>query len=113
MADGATALLALNYLAQNGARMPHLYAGTSGWAYPSWKPDFYPEKLGQTKFLQHYASRLNTVEVNYTFRHRLSEKTTQNWIATSPAGFQFGFKAHQAITHFRQLRDAAQFTADF
>jgi hypothetical protein len=23
--------------------MAQLYAGTSGWAYPSWKPDFYLE----------------------------------------------------------------------
>src|SRR2546423_1495041 len=25
--------------------MGHLYAGTSGFAYPSWKPEFYPAKL--------------------------------------------------------------------
>ena len=93
--------------------MARLYAGTSGWAYPTWKPGFYPEKLAQSKFLPHYASRLNTVEVNYTFRHRLSEKTTQNWLAQTPAGFRFGFKAHQAITHFRQLRDSAQLVTDF
>jgi uncharacterized protein YecE (DUF72 family) len=93
--------------------MAQLFAGTSGWAYPSWKPGFYPEKLAQSKFLQHYSQRLNTVEVNYTFRHRLMEKTAQNWLTTAPANFQFAFKAHQAITHFRQLRDAAQLTADF
>jgi uncharacterized protein YecE (DUF72 family) len=93
--------------------MSHLYAGTSGWAYPSWKPGFYPEKLAQAKFLQHYATRLNTVEVNYTFRHRLTERTAINWIANTPSSFQFGFKAHQAITHFRQLRDAAQLTQEF
>ena len=90
-----------------------LFAGTSGWAYPTWKPGFYPEKLAQSKFLQHYSSRLNTVEVNYTFRHRLTEKTAQNWLAATPENFQFAFKAHQAITHFRQLRDTAQLTADF
>ena len=28
-----------------------LYVGTSGWAYPQWKPGFYPEKLPQKKFL--------------------------------------------------------------
>jgi uncharacterized protein YecE (DUF72 family) len=93
--------------------MAQLFAGTSGWAYPTWKPGFYPEKLAQSKFLQHYSARLNTVEVNYTFRHRLTEKTAQNWLAATPADFQFAFKAHQAITHFRQLRDVAQFTADF
>ena len=93
--------------------MAQLFAGTSGWAYPTWKHGFYPEKLAQAKFLSHYASRLNTVEVNYTFRHRLTEKTTQNWLAQTPAHFRFAFKAHQAITHFRQLRDCAQLVADF
>ena len=48
--------------------MAQLYVGTSGWAYPSWKPDFYPAKLPQKKFLRHYATQLNTVEVNFTFR---------------------------------------------
>ena len=25
--------------------MAELFAGTSGYSYPSWKPDFYPQKL--------------------------------------------------------------------
>jgi uncharacterized protein YecE (DUF72 family) len=41
--------------------MSQLFVGTSGWAYPTWKPDFYPAKLAQKKFLNHYATRLNTV----------------------------------------------------
>ena len=53
--------------------MARVYAGTSGWSYPTWKPDFYPAKLASAKFLQHYATRLNTVEVNYTFRHFASD----------------------------------------
>src|SRR5438045_3276575 len=52
--------------------MAQLFVGTSGWAYPSWKPAFYPEKLAQTKFLTYYASQLNTVEVNLTFRQLLT-----------------------------------------
>ena len=54
--------------------MSQLFVGTSGWAYPTWKPDFYPAKLAQKKFLNHYATRLNTVEVNFTFRQLLKEK---------------------------------------
>ena len=48
--------------------MGKLYAGTSGWAYPQWKPEFYPAKLASAKFLGYYAGRLNSVELNYTFR---------------------------------------------
>ena len=49
-----------------GHSVAKVYAGTSGWAYPSWKHYFYPAKLPSAKFLGYYASRLNTVEVNYT-----------------------------------------------
>lgn len=87
--------------------MAALYAGTSGWAYPSWKPQFYPAKLPAAKFLSHYAERLNTVEVNYTFRHFAAEKTLTNWVAATPEGFRFSFKAHQRITHVKRLKDAA------
>jgi len=48
--------------------MGKLFAGTSGFAYPAWKPAFYPEKLAAKKFLPHYATRLNAVEVNYITR---------------------------------------------
>ena len=58
-----------------------LYVGTSGWAYPSWKPAFYPEKLAQKKFLNFYATKLNTVEGNFTFRQLVKETTIQNWLA--------------------------------
>src|SRR5713101_7859323 len=90
-----------------------IYAGTSGWAYGSWKPDFYPAKLASAKFLNHYASRLNTVEVNYTFRRFPTEKLLRGWIAATPVNFKFAIKAHQKITHMARLRDVADFTSDF
>jgi uncharacterized protein YecE (DUF72 family) len=90
-----------------------LFAGTSGWAYPAWKPAFYPPKLAAAKFLSHYASRLNAVEVNYTFRHLLTEKTVQGWLAQTPAGFRFCIKAHQALTHIRRLKNTAEFLQRF
>src|SRR5690348_15148712 len=90
-----------------------LFAGTSGWAYPSWKPDFYPAKLPSAKFLNHYASRLNTVEVNYTFRRFPTEKLLRGWIENTPAALQFAIKANQKITHVARLHDVAEFTSDF
>lgn len=83
-----------------------LHVGTSGWAYPAWKPVFYPEKLAQKKFLQYYSTRLNAVEVNYSFRQFIKESTLQNWIAETPEGFKFCVKAHQTITHIRRLKNA-------
>lgn len=93
--------------------MPQLFAGTSGWAYPSWKPDFYPAKLPQKKFLSHYATQLNTVEVNFTFRQLVKESTIQNWIRETPANFRLGVKAHQVITHIKRLKGTEDFVPRF
>lgn len=93
--------------------MPQLFIGTSGWAYPSWKPAFYPEKLAQTKFLTYYASQLNTVEVNLTFRQLLKDTTAAKWIAQTPPNFRFTIKAHQVITHIKRLKNAEEFLARF
>jgi uncharacterized protein YecE (DUF72 family) len=86
--------------------MPQLYAGTSGFAYPSWKPEFYPAKLPAKKFLEHYATRLNAVEINYTFRRLPAAATLENWVAQTPPGFVFVCKAHQNITHLQRLRSS-------
>ena len=93
--------------------MGKIYSGTSGWAYPSWKPDFYPEKLASAKFLGHYATRLNTVEINYTFRRFPTEKLLCGWSDATPPEFQFAVKANQKITHISRLKDVAAFTSDF
>ena len=93
--------------------MAQLYAGTSGWAYPGWKPDFYPAKLAQAKFLSYYATQLNTVEVNFTFRQLVKETTIQKWIVETPAAFRFGTKAHQVITHIKRLKNTADFVPRF
>jgi uncharacterized protein YecE (DUF72 family) len=80
-----------------------LYAGTSGWAYPQWKPDFYPAKLAAAKFLGYYSSRLNSVELNYTFLRFPTGKLLSGWIAATPADFKFAVKANQTITHIKRL----------
>jgi len=82
-----------------------IYIGCSGWAYPTWKPAFYPEKLPSKKFLEYYATRLNSVEVNYTFRSFPRRTSIDAWLAQTSDGFRFSFKAPQRITHFQRLQD--------
>ena len=93
--------------------MGKIYAGTSGWAYAGWKPDFYPAKLASAKFLGYYGTRLNSVELNYTFRRRVTEKLLSGWIAATPEDFKFAVKANQSITHVLRLRDASKATREF
>lgn len=92
---------------------PRLFAGTSGFSYPAWKPDFYPKEVPAKKFLEHYATRLNSVEANYTFRRLASRSTLDNWLAATPAEFQFACKAHQNLTHIMKMKDAESFTDVF
>lgn len=93
--------------------MSKVYAGTSGWAYPSWKPDFYPAKMPSAKFLGYYASRLNSVELNYTFRRFPTQKLLAGWVEATPPDFKFAVKAHQNITHIKRLREVDEFAKDF
>jgi uncharacterized protein YecE (DUF72 family) len=96
-----------------GDSMKKIYAGTSGWAYTTWKPDFYPAKLSSAKFLNYYASRLNSVEVNYTFRTLPTKNLLMGWMAETPPGFKFAIKANQTITHIKRLRSADKVTSEF
>jgi uncharacterized protein YecE (DUF72 family) len=91
----------------------NLFPGTSGWAYPTWKPGFYPKEVPSRAYLQFYASRLPSVEVNYTFRTLPSAAQLEGWLDATPPGFRFGFKAPQRITHFQRLRESHATVAEF
>ena len=92
--------------------MATLFAGTSGFAYPAWKPGFYPAKLPSKQFLKHYGERLNCVEINYTFRRLPSASTLENWVNDTHPGFVFPLKAHMRITHILRLKPS-EFTEVF
>jgi uncharacterized protein YecE (DUF72 family) len=92
--------------------MARLFCGTSGFAYASWKPEFYPAKLASKQFLEFYAGRLNAVEINYTFRRLASAATLEAWVKATPAEFVFCPKAHMRITHIQRLQKA-EFTELF
>jgi uncharacterized protein YecE (DUF72 family) len=83
------------------------FVGTSGWSYRTWKPVFYPAETKARDFLRYYATRLLTLEINYTFNHLPTEKNIAAWRDSTPPDFLFALKASQQITHFRQLRNPA------
>lgn len=85
-----------------------LYVGTSGWAYTIWKPEFYPKNVPSKSFLKYYATQLNTVEVNYTFRRSLTEKAATGWMVDVGPDFRFALKANQYITHIRKLQNCEE-----
>ena len=91
----------------------HVFAGTSGFAYPAWKPDFYPKNVPSKDFLHYYATRLNAVEINYTYRQLPKSTTLEGWVNATPDGFVFSPKAHMKLTHILRLKNAAEFTEIF
>jgi uncharacterized protein YecE (DUF72 family) len=90
-----------------------VWLGCSGWAYPSWKPEFYPAKTSPKRMLEFYATRLNSVEVNYTFRQLPSAATVESWLAQTGAEFRFSFKAPQRITHIKRLKECEEALSSF
>lgn len=84
--------------------MPGLYIGTSGWNYKEWKDTFY-QGVTQKRWLEHYASRFQAVEVNATFYRLLKEETVKQWGQRTPEGFVFAAKGSRYTTHTKRLKD--------
>ena len=79
--------------------------GTSGWNYPHWASNFYPKELPKNKWLEHYASYFDTIELNTTF-YRLPQRITfENWKKRTPDRFLWSVKASRYITHIKKLRE--------
>jgi uncharacterized protein YecE (DUF72 family) len=90
------------------AKHGEVYLGCSGWAYSSWKPSFYPQSIAAREFLEFYATRLNSVEVNYTFRSLPSEAIVRLWLDSTSDDFRFSFKAPQRITHILRMKNCRE-----
>jgi uncharacterized protein YecE (DUF72 family) len=90
-----------------------IHIGTSGWHYDHWVGPFYPERLAKKKFLEYYAGRFKTVEINNSFYRLPLERTFENWRDQVPAGFVFSVKASRFITHMKKLKDPEQTVEEF
>ena len=84
--------------------MATIWFGTSGFSYKEWKPSFYPADLPDKQMLSYYASKLNSVEIDYTFYRMPTAKTIEAWRLATPEAFKFTLKASQQITHRQRLK---------
>jgi uncharacterized protein YecE (DUF72 family) len=84
--------------------MPALI-GTSGWQYRHWAGRLYPRGLPQKRWLEHYAERFATVEVNASFYRLPARETFAAWAERTPADLVFAVKASRYLTHIRRLRE--------
>jgi uncharacterized protein YecE (DUF72 family) len=82
-----------------------VHVGCSGWNYADWRGRFYPPGLPARRWLAHYATRFDTVEVNTTFYRLARPAAVAAWVAETPEDFLFAVKASRYLTHMRRLQD--------
>ena len=77
--------------------------GTSGWVYAHWRGRFYPKDLPQSRWLEWYAERFDTVELNNSFYRQPSRAQFERWRRAVPPGFRYAVKLNRFITHIKRL----------
>jgi uncharacterized protein YecE (DUF72 family) len=82
--------------------------GCSGWNYRHWRDVVYPQGLPVRRWLEHYATLFDSVEVNATFYRLPTRRAVEGWVEQSPAGFLFAVKGSRYLTHIRRLRDTGR-----
>lgn len=90
-----------------------LYTGTSGYSFREWVGTFYPPKTPAKEYLAFYASRLNSVEINHTFRRFPTTELLASWAEKTPEWFTFSLKMHQSVTHRARLRSVGNSVEEF
>jgi uncharacterized protein YecE (DUF72 family) len=93
--------------------MARAWIGISGYDYPGWRGDFYPEELARTRWLRYASHLLDSIELNGTFYSLKSPDVFRRWEAETPPGFVFAVKGSRFITHNLKLRRAAGPLANF
>lgn len=82
--------------------------GCSGWNYDDWRGRFYPQGEPRRRWLELYAERFDTVEVNATFYGLPKRETVAGWVAHTPEEFEFAVKASRYLTHVKRFTDLRQ-----
>jgi uncharacterized protein YecE (DUF72 family) len=85
--------------------MGEVRIGTSGWNYASWRETFYPPGLPARRWLEHYATVFDTVEINATFYRLAKPPAVANWVQQTPPEFVFAAKSSRFLTHMKRLTD--------
>jgi uncharacterized protein YecE (DUF72 family) len=82
-----------------------VHIGCSGWNYRDWRERVYPKGVPARRWLAHYATLFETVEVNNTFYRLARPAAVANWVAETPPDFVFAVKASRYLTHIKRLAD--------
>src|SRR5256884_203195 len=83
--------------------MKEVRVGCSGWMYDDWRGRLYPEREPKRRWLELYAGRFDTVEVNSTFYRLARRDAVAAWVEQTPPGFLVAVKASRYLTHIKRL----------
>ncbi len=100
---GSKALESFPISKLSGKTRVNVRVGVSGFSYPAWKGNFYPEDLKSEEFLTYYSKKLNSVEINSSFYAPPSMTMVKSWAGKTGVDFNFAFKAPRQITHILKL----------
>lgn len=92
----------------NVSKQAGIYIGTSGWVYPGWIGNFYPEKIKPKEVLPFYMNVFNSVELNNSFYRIPKEEYVKMWRDTTPQDFVFSCKANRYISHMKRLKEVEE-----
>jgi uncharacterized protein YecE (DUF72 family) len=87
----------------DATRRGTLYAGSSGFSYPSWRGGFYPPDARPEEFLRVYSRLLPVVELNTTFYRLPAEAQFERWAEQTPPGFRFAVTMSRRVTSFGRV----------
>ena len=87
--------------------------GCSGWNYADWREVVYPKGLPARRWLEHYATLFDTVEVNSTFYRLARRDAVARWVEQVPADFIFAVKGSRYLTHMKRLTEMEPGVARF
>jgi uncharacterized protein YecE (DUF72 family) len=88
--------------------MKALRVGCSGWMYDDWRGRLYPQGAPKRRWLELYAEKFDTVEVNATFYRLPKREAVAGWASQTPEGFLFAVKASRYLTHVKRLTDPSE-----
>lgn len=80
--------------------------GTSGYSFEDWRGEFYPAKIEKAKMLDYYMGHFDAVEINSTYYGIPHPRVFEAMVRKTPDGFDFIVKAHQSLTHKRDLLES-------
>ena len=90
-----------------------ILVGTSGWQYRDWRGPFYPQRLPQRLWLEHFAGQVRHGRGQQRLLPAAGAGDLRRVAGAHPGDFCVAVKMSRYLTHIKRLRDPAEPVARF